>query len=207
MSSTAPGTDLEVMITELHPDGHGGWLEQYVQKGWLRASQRKEDTDTRDEFHSTPLSPYQTHGSGDVQALVPGTATPMRVEVFPFSQAFRAGTRLRVTVEAPVLAPELWGFAAIPAPAQNTIYTDPAHPSSLALPLTDVPAGTTFPAELDCTQNNNHYIANQPCREAAGTLPAPVLPESPLPVALVLCGLVGTATAVVIRRRRIAPIG
>jgi uncharacterized protein len=207
LSSTAPDTDLEVMITELHPDGNGGWLEQYVQKGWLRASQRKEDTDSSDEFHSTPLAPYQTHGSGDVQPLVPGQATPMRVEVFPFSQVFRAGTRLRVTVEAPVLAPELWGFAAIPAPAQNTIYTDPAHPSSLALPLTELAADTTFPAELDCTRDNNHYLANQPCREVAGSMPGPVLPESPLPIALVLCGLVATATAVVIRRRRLTTNG
>lgn len=195
------------MVTELHPDGHGGWLEQYVQKGWLRASQRKEDTNVHDEFHSTPLAPYQTHGSGDVAPLVPGQPTQMRVQVFPFSQIFRAGTRLRVTVEAPVLAPELWGFAAIPAPAQNTIYTDATHTSSLALPLAQIPAGTTIPVEPDCTQDNNHFIANQPCREATGSIPNPVLPEAPLPVALLLCAGVALATAGVLRRRRLSRNG
>ena len=207
MSSTAPDTDLEVMITELHPDGHGGWIEQYVQKGWLRASHRKEDTNSHDEYHSTPLAPYQTHGSGDVQPLIPGQATQMRVQVFPFSQVFRAGTRLRVTVEAPVLAPELWGFAAIPAPAQNTIYTDATHTSSLALPLAEVPDGTTIPAEPDCTQDDNHYIANQPCRPAAGQLPTPTLPEAPLPVALVVIAVAVTAGAAVVRRRRLSRNG
>ena len=196
LSSTAPDTDLEVMLTELHPDGHGGWIEQYVQKGWLRASHRKEDP-----AKSSPLRPYQTHQLGDVQPLVPGTATPMRVEIFPFSQVFRAGTRLRVTVEAPALAPELWGFAALPTPAQNTIYTDPAHPSSLALPLVPDADSASFPAEPDCTQDNNHFIANQPCRPAAGALPGPVVPESPLPIALVLVGLLTTTAVLVVRRR------
>jgi predicted acyl esterase len=202
LSSTAPDTDVEVMLTELRPDGHGGWLEEYVQKGWLRASHRKEITDPTAPFHSTPLDPYQSHQQADLQPLVPGTVTPMRVEIFPFSQLFRAGTRLRVTVEAPVLAPELWGFAALPGPAQNTIVTDAAHPTSLALPLASVPAGTPpFKPEPDCTLDNNHFVANQPCRVAQGALPAPELPEAPLPVALVVAGVLAAAASLVARRR------
>jgi len=161
MSSTAPDTDLEVMVTELRPDGAGGWLEEYVQKGWLRVSQR-----ALDASQSTPLRPYQTHQLSDVAPLVPSVATPVRVEIFPFSQLFRAGERLRVTIEAPTALPELWGFAALPTPAENTIYTDPSHPSSLALPLATIPAGFVFPAEADCTADSNHYITNQPCRPA-----------------------------------------
>lgn len=166
MSSTAPDTDLEVMLTELRPDGHGGWLEEYVQKGWLRASQR-----ALDPSQSTALRPYQTHQLADVSPLVPGVAVPVRVEIFPFSQLLRAGERLRVTIEAPSLLPELWGFAALPAPAENTIYTDPLHPSSLALPLAAIPAGFTFPPEKDCTADGNHAIVNQPCRPTTVAMP------------------------------------
>lgn len=153
LSSTAPDTDLEVMVTEIRP---GGTKEQYVSKGWLRASHRK-----LDPSQSTALRPYQTHQLADAAPLVPGQATPVRVEVFPFAQVFRAGTRLRITVEAPNLAPELWGFAALPIPAVNSILTDAAHPTSLALPVVDVPAGTTYPAEIACGT-----ARNQPCRPA-----------------------------------------
>jgi predicted acyl esterase len=150
LASTAPDTDLEVMLTEIRPDGR----EQYVSKGWLRASHRKEDP-----AQSTPLRPYQTHQLADAQPLVPGTATAMRVEVFPFAQLFRPGTRLRVTVEAPNLAPELWGFAALPLPAQNSVLTDAAHPSSLALPVVPLAPSYRVPAEPACGS-----LRNQPCR-------------------------------------------
>ncbi len=163
ISSTAPDTDLEVMLTELRPDGHGGWLEEYVQKGWLRVSQR-----ALDASRSTPLRPYQTHQLADVSPLIPGTPTAVRVEIFPFSQLFRAGERLRVTIEAPSVLPELWGFATLPAPAENMIYTDPLHPSSIALPLAAIPAGFVFPPEKDCTADGNHAIVNQPCRPTTG---------------------------------------
>jgi len=187
LDSSAPDTDVEVMLTELRPDGNGGWLEEYVQKGWLRASHRQEDP-----AKSTALRPYQTHLVGDVQPLVPEQATPMRVEIFPFSQVIRAGRRLRVTVEAPSLAPELWGFAAIPGPARNQVYTDAQHPTSLALPLVPLSSlGITLPQEKNCAANNNHGIANQPCRLAAGVPPPPAVPDVPLPA--LMLGLAGGA--------------
>ncbi|MCA1834036.1 MAG: CocE/NonD family hydrolase [Actinobacteria bacterium] len=149
ISSTAPDTDLEVMITEIRPDGS----EQYVQKGWLRASHR-----ILDDTLTTPLRPYQTHQLGDFAPLLPGQPTKARVEIFPFGQVFRAGTRLRLTIEAPTTLPELWGFAANPVPAVNQIYTDTAHPSSLALPLV-AQSSQTFPPERACGT-----LRNQPCR-------------------------------------------
>jgi hypothetical protein len=154
ISSTAPDTDLEVMLTELRPDGAGGWTEQYVQKGWLRVSHR-----ILDDLRSTALRPYQTHQPGDFAPLLPGQPTKVRVEIFPFGQLFRAGTRLRITIEAPTTVPELWGFAALPTPAVNLIYTDAAHPSSIALPL--VTETGSPPSEAACGT-----IRNQPCRPA-----------------------------------------
>jgi predicted acyl esterase len=86
----------------------------------------------------------------------------MRVEIFPFGHVFRAGTRLRITVEAPNVQPELWGFAGLPTPSVNSIATDPDHPSSVALPLVPLAAGTSFPPERPCGD-----LRNQPCRPAS----------------------------------------
>jgi predicted acyl esterase len=165
LASSAPDTDLEAMLTELRPDGHGGWQEEYVQKGWLRASHRLESSSAACAADpitcSTPLRPYQTHQLTDVQPLLPGIPTTMRLEIFPFAQVIRAGHKLRLTIEAPSLKPELWGFEAIPAPALNTIYTDALNSSSLALPIVPGRPGTGYPEERACGT-----IRNQPCRPA-----------------------------------------
>ena len=146
LSSTAVDTDLQVTLTEVRPDGQ----EMFVQQGWLRASHRAEDPEL-----STVLRPYQTHLLEDARPLVPGQATEMRVEIFPFGHVFRAGSKLRIYVEAPHVKPDLWGFALLPTPAANTIHTGS---SSLALPLL---GGETAQAPLPaCT------VRNQPCRPA-----------------------------------------
>ncbi|MCU1592280.1 MAG: hypothetical protein JWP11_3536 [Frankiales bacterium] len=204
LSSTAPDTDLEAMLTELRPDGHGGWLEEYVQKGWLRASHRK-----LDDAQSTPLRPYQTHQATDVQPLVPGTPTAMRLEMFPFSQVVRAGRRLRLTIEAPSIKPELWGFAALPAGAQNTIYTDAVHASSVSLPIVPLAEGTTFPEEAPCGDTGDaasgftRQLTNQPCRaDSALADPGTDVPEVPYAVLLPFAALLIGGTALHRRRRQ-----
>lgn len=147
ISSTALDTDLELTLTEVRPDGQ----EMFVQQGWLRASHRK-----LDPALTTELRPYQTHLATDVQPLVPSMPTLLRVELFPFGHVFRQGSQLRLTVAAPHVKPDLWGFAAIPAPARNTIHTGGLSVSSLALPLI---TGMTAPTPLPpCT------LRNQPCR-------------------------------------------
>ena len=79
-------------ISEIRPDGQ----EVYVQSGWLRASQRALDDEA-----STELRPVHTHTEEDAEPLVAGEWNPVRVELFPVAHAFRAGSRLRVTVDAP----------------------------------------------------------------------------------------------------------
>ena len=144
VSSTAADTDFQVTLSEVRPDGQ----EMFIQQGWLRASHRK-----LDESQSTALRPFQTHQLLDSQPLVPSQPTPIRIEVFPFAHALRAGSQLRLYVEAPHVKPDLWGFAILPVPARNTIY---AGQSSIALPLLD---GATAQAPLPpCT------VRNQPCR-------------------------------------------
>jgi putative CocE/NonD family hydrolase len=125
-SSTAPDTDFQVTLSYLTPDGR----ETHVQNGWLRASHR-----ALDPARSTPYRPFQTHQQADQALLTPGTPVEMSVEVFAFGQAFRAGTQVRVAIEAPTTIPELWAFAPTPLPALNTVLHDAQHPALLTLPV------------------------------------------------------------------------
>ncbi len=60
--------------------------------GWLRASHRE-----LDEAKSTPYQPYHTHARE--QKLEPGEIVPVDIEIWPTSVLFRAGEKLRVTVQ------------------------------------------------------------------------------------------------------------
>lgn len=131
LSSTAPDTDVQVTITEVRDDGG----EVYVQRGWLRASHAELDA-----ANSTETRPYHTHAEKPPTAT-PLSATKIRVEVFPFGHVFRAGSRLRLWVEAPHAAPDNWSLAARPGPAVNQVHHDAVRPSSLALSV--LPGQTT----------------------------------------------------------------
>ena len=100
---------------------------------------------------------------GVVMPLVPGVPSELRVEVFPFGHVFREGSQVRITVAAPHVHPDLWGFTALPTVAQNTIHTGGLTPSSLVLPLLPAErAQAGYPACGDV-----HELRNQPCRDAA----------------------------------------
>ena len=153
LASTAVDTDLQVTISEVRADGQ----EEYVQAGWLRASHRK-----LDPTQSTATRPYQTHQQADQQLLTPGTPTEMQIEIFPFGHLFRAGSRIRISIEGPKFLPELWGFAALPLPAANLVYHDAAHPSALFLPVLPslaVPDADRLPPPCGS-------VIRQPCRPA-----------------------------------------
>jgi putative CocE/NonD family hydrolase len=190
LQSTAPDTDLQVTLTEVRPDGQ----EVYIQKGWLKASQR-----ALNPTRSTALRPYQTHVEGDVAMLDPTEPVLARVEIFPFGTLLRAGSRLRVWVEAPTILPELWAFTPFPTPAVNTVLHDADHPSALVLPV--VPNDPERIAELpDCGT-----VIRQPCRpDPVGAADTPVVPEAPtavlLPLVVALCLLAGGLA----QRRRLA---
>ena len=85
--------------------------------------------------------------------------TEVRVEIFPFAHAFRAGSQLRVTVDAPGGARPLWAFdTTLPGGEINEIAHDADFSSKLvlrALPGIDVPAEAPPCGAL----------RSQPCRE------------------------------------------
>jgi hypothetical protein len=151
LESSARDVDLEVVITEVRPDGK----ETYVQSGWQRASGRALDASA-----STPLAPVPTYTRADEAPLPRDRFVKVRVPVFPISHAFRAGSRIRVIVQAPGGNRPLWTFASISARGRviNTIARTAAHPSRVVLPILEgVDVSTPLPA---CPA-----LRGQPCRE------------------------------------------
>ena len=150
ISATSPDTDLEVTVSEVRADGS----EIYVQSGWLRASRR-----ALDETASTPLRPVHTGLEADAADLPgDGTFTPVRVELFPMGHPFRAGSRIRLTIDAPGNNRPVWAFETISDGETVTVAHDAAHPSALVLsvlPGVDVPK----PAPPACGS-----LRSQPCR-------------------------------------------
>ena len=151
ITSNLGDTDLEVTITEIRPDGQ----EVYVQSGWLRASQR-----ALDETESTALRPVHTHRSEDAAPL-PEVFEEVRVELFPFAHVFRAGSRIRLIVDAPGGNRPVWEFQTIAGGEQVTIAHDPLSASKLVLPVVDsVDAPDEYPP---CDS-----LRGQPCRPYTG---------------------------------------
>lgn len=143
--------DLEVNLTEVRADGK----EIYVQSGWLRASHRA----LRDD--ATELRPVKTHLEKDAQPLVPGEWTEVRIELMPFGHIFRAGSRIRVSIDTPGDSRAEWFFILTDQDdsVEHTIGHDAAHPSSIALPIIPTVDVPTEEPTL-CTA-----LRGQPCRD------------------------------------------
>jgi uncharacterized protein len=140
LQSSAKDTDLQVALSEVRPDG----AETYVQSGWLRASHRKVDA-----AKSTANDPVLTQLKQDAADLPSGQFTLVRVPIFPVSHAFRAGSRIRVTLTAPGGDRPRWAFDTLEnGSITNTIQLGGATPSKLVLPV--IPGadakGTPLPA-------------------------------------------------------------
>jgi hypothetical protein len=145
----ADDTDLEVTISEIRPDGQ----EVYVQSGWLRASHR-----ALDDTASTELRPVATHTEEDAAPLAADEWNPARVEILPFAHAFRAGSRIRVTVDAPGNNRAQWAFETISDGETVEVGVGGDAASSIVLPVV---AGVEVPPRYpSCT------LRGQPCRPA-----------------------------------------
>jgi len=164
LSSTAPDTAIEVIISEVRPDG----MQQYVQAGWLDVAQRKLAPAGGGPRQSSPLRPYQTHLLAGRQPLAPGRPVYARVELFPFEHVFRTGSSIRITVDSAmgrVQSTGLWGLAGRAAPFTDTVYAGPSRRSQVVLGL--IP-GATAKAPLPACGT----IAGEPCRRNTSPVPA-----------------------------------
>lgn len=152
VNSNLGDTDLEVTLTELRPDGN----EVMVQSGWLRASHR-----ALDDTESTELRPVHTHLEADAAPLPgPDDDEPFalaRVEIFPFAHTFRAGSQIRLMVDAPGGNRATWVFETLSNGEQVQIGVGPSTPSRLVLPV--IPGIQAPAAYPDCNS-----LKGQPCR-------------------------------------------
>jgi putative CocE/NonD family hydrolase len=128
LRSSAPDTDIQATVSEVRPDGS----ELYITSGFLRASDR-----ALDRRASTALHPVPTYLASTARPLPPGRFEEVRVPIDPITYAFRAGSRLRITVSAPGGDRPQWAFASYPTHGTvvDTVSLGGARASALVLPV------------------------------------------------------------------------
>jgi uncharacterized protein len=137
MKSNRKDTDIQVTVSEVRPDGE----ETLVQNGWLRASHRK-----LDKKLSSPSDPFPTHLKKDAQPLSKKKFSLVRVPIFPAAHAFRAGSKIRVTLQAVGGDRPIWDFATLDkGKTKNTITIGGKKPSKLVLPIVPGTAAKPLP--------------------------------------------------------------
>jgi predicted acyl esterase len=150
LKASVPSVDLQVTISEVRPDGE----ETFVQNGWLRADER-----TLNAAQSTLLEPVLSLRSADVAPLPAGRYTEVTVPLYYEGHAYRRGSRIRVTVEAPGGDQPVWAFAETQPHGTATVQIahSAAMPSRVILPV--VP-GVSVPTGLPPCPG----LRGEPCR-------------------------------------------
>jgi putative CocE/NonD family hydrolase len=123
ISSTESDTDVQITLTEVRPDGQ----EMFVQRGWLRLSDRRQDPE-----RSTALRPWPCDRPECIDTPQPGVPVLGRVEIWKTDHAFRQGSRIRLWIDAPSATGEN-SFNHSTLPATNSVWHDAAHVSKLEL--------------------------------------------------------------------------
>ncbi len=150
VESTAGDTDLQATVSEVRPDGK----ELFVQTGQLRASDRALDVSA-----STATHPVPTYLASTAAPLPHGRFTLVRIPIQPFGYAFRAGSRIRVTITAPGGERPVWVFVTYQTQGKvtDTVGLGGSTPSALVLSV--VPGITPPDPQPACPS-----LRGQPCR-------------------------------------------
>jgi predicted acyl esterase len=150
LRSSTRNVDLQVMISEVRPDGQ----EMFVQDGWLRGDEAK-----LDRRKSTRLEPVLSLRASDVRALPSKRFVAVTIPLYYEGHVYRAGSRIRVLVSAPNGDQPIWSFGETSPRASSrvTIATGRRMPSSLILPV--VP-GVSVPTGLPPCPGTR----GEPCR-------------------------------------------
>jgi predicted acyl esterase len=155
--SSTPDVDVLATVSEVSPDGH----ETFVQNGFLRASERKLSTSANNIFKqpSTLVEPIPSMLARDVAPMPKSEFVPLVIPLYYEGHAYRAGTRIRVTIAAPNGTQPIWSFDGTRPAGAGTVAIafSPQMPSSLVLPV--VP-GVNVPT----TQPACPSLRNNPCR-------------------------------------------
>ena len=149
--TNATDADIGVTLSEVRPDGK----ETYIQSGLLRASMRKLASG------STELLPRHSGLESDAAPMPRNGWQLVRVEILPFAQIVRAGSRLRISVHTPGGDKPRWNYIVKSQPKDTTIDVgySAERPSRIVLPLTSGVL-TGYPAALPACPG----LRGQPCR-------------------------------------------
>jgi predicted acyl esterase len=157
VESSTRDVDLQATISEVGPDGN----ETFVQNGWIRASERKLSTNSNNMFKrpSTTLEPIPSFTAADAASMPAKKFVKVVVPLYYQGHAYRAGSRIRVTIAAPNGTQPIWSFTQTqPGGIGNvSIAFSTTMPSSLVLPV--VP-GVSVPTPLPPCPS----LRNEPCR-------------------------------------------
>jgi predicted acyl esterase len=155
--SATPNVDLQATVSEVRPDGK----ETFVQNGWVRANERQlaRGPDNMLRQRSTLLEPVLSMKASDVRPMPKGRFVEVVIPLYYEGHAYRAGSRIRVTISAPNGTQPVWSFSQTEPGGTDAVQIaiSPTMPSSLILPI--VP-GVSVPAGLPACPS----LRNEPCR-------------------------------------------
>jgi predicted acyl esterase len=149
--SSAPSVDLQATVAEVRPDGK----ETFVQGGWVRGNERK-----LDPAKSKPLEPVLSLRASDVEPMPPGRFVKVTVPLYYQGHAYRAGSRIRITISAPNGDQPIWSFGqTVPKRrARVSVAYSKQMPSRLTLPVV---SGVGVPTGLPPCPG----LRGEPCRD------------------------------------------
>lgn len=156
--SSKPDLDFQATISEVR-DGH----ETFVQSGWMRGSERKLATTSDNVMKQPPtlLEPIPTLRKSDAGPMPNDRYTKVVIPLYFQGHAYRAGSRIRVTISAPGGEQPIWSFAhSRPEKGAATVRVASSrrHPSRLVLPV--VPG-----LSIDSPAPACPSLRNEPCRD------------------------------------------
>lgn len=158
ISSSAPDTDLAVVVSEVRPDGQ----EMFVSLGVQRASLRHTDSAVTTATRPAQPDPRSTTPMFTLDRREPlnGDRVTVPVQIMPMGHVFNAGSRIRVSIHAVGGDMERWAFDSIDSTeknVRNTVHLGGVEPSSVTLTL--VPKSPKRPVQLKCP------AVGMPCRD------------------------------------------
>ena len=131
VASEATDVNVQVSVSEVRPDG----VEYLLQNGWLRLGHRRVDAS-----RSEGLEVSHSFERRDFRPLEPGEAVRARIDIPSFAHAFRAGSRLRLSVATPGRNHATWEFENPGDPADpptHEVLRTRRRPSALVLGVLD----------------------------------------------------------------------
>jgi hypothetical protein len=156
VESSTPDVDLQATVSEVSSEGN----ETFVQNGWLRASERQLATTENNIFKQAPteLEPIPTFRKN--VPMPAGKFVPLTIPLYFEGHAYRAGSRIRLTIAAPNGTQPIWSFSNTQPEGTTgnvSIEFSPTKGSSLILPI--VPGVSVPTAQPPCPS-----LRNNPCR-------------------------------------------